>query len=72
MRAYALAIASVALISIPTSGFSQEAPRPRVSPPEEYYYGSGRCEELRKACLHKEELGEEGEGDCRLYREECR
>ena len=31
----------------------------------------GDCEELRKACLHKDELGEEGEGNCRRYRETC-
>jgi hypothetical protein len=27
---------------------------------------------LRQACLHKEELGEEGEGNCRRYREACK
>ena len=32
----------------------------------------GDCEELRRACLHKEELGKEGEGNCRRYRETCK
>ena len=32
----------------------------------------GECEELRRACLHNEELGEEGQGNCRIYRETCR
>jgi hypothetical protein len=32
---------------------------------------SGRCQELRRACEHKAELGEEGEGNCRRYRETC-
>ena len=32
----------------------------------------GQCWQLRQACLHKEELGEEGMGNCRRYRELCR
>lgn len=41
-------------------------------------YGQGRmfgqadCHELRLACLHKEDLGEQGQGNCRRYREMCR
>jgi transposase len=35
-------------------------------------YGGARCRELRLACLHKEELGEQGMGNCRRYRELCR
>jgi hypothetical protein len=27
---------------------------------------------LRRACLHKDELGEQGEGNCRRYRRTCR
>ena len=43
----------------------------------ERYYGGGRpsrqvCAELRNACLHKGELGEQGEGNCRRYRMTCR
>ena len=41
----------------------------RVNP-----YGGGGgadCRELRAACLHKEELGETGMGNCRRYRELC-
>jgi hypothetical protein len=30
------------------------------------------CNELRAACIHKYELGEEGRGICRRYREMCR
>src|SRR4029453_11956489 len=30
------------------------------------------CGELRYACLNKERLGEQGEGNCRRYRELCR
>jgi hypothetical protein len=32
----------------------------------------GDCRELRAACMHKEELGEEGQGNCQRYRELCR
>ncbi|ACL61290.1 hypothetical protein [Methylobacterium nodulans] len=32
----------------------------------------GMCRELRQACLHKEELGEQGAGNCRRYRRLCR
>jgi len=30
-----------------------------------------RCSELRFKCEHKYELGQEGEGNCHRYREEC-
>ena len=33
-------------------------------------YG-GHCERLRWRCQHKEELGQEGMGNCQRYREEC-
>jgi hypothetical protein len=31
----------------------------------------GQCEELRRACENKDRLGEQGEGNCRRYRETC-
>jgi hypothetical protein len=34
--------------------------------------GGGQCAELRRACLNKERLGEQGEGNCRRYRALCR
>ena len=33
--------------------------------------GGGQCEELRLACENKDRLGEQGEGNCRRYRETC-
>jgi hypothetical protein len=33
--------------------------------------GGGQCEELRRACENKDRLGEQGEGNCRRYRETC-
>ena len=32
----------------------------------------GECADLRRACLNKERLGEQGEGNCRRYRNLCR
>ena len=48
----------------------------RVNPGNHRYYEgrsayNSRCRELRQACLHKGELGEQGEGNCRHYRETC-
>jgi hypothetical protein len=34
-------------------------------------HSGGDCRELRAACMHKEELGEAGQGNCRRYRELC-
>jgi hypothetical protein len=33
--------------------------------------GGGHCEELRLACENKDRLGEQGEGNCRRYRQMC-
>ena len=30
------------------------------------------CQDLRQACLYKDQLGERGRGNCREYRETCR
>ena len=82
MRTFALAIAAAALFAFPSSTFSQiiEVPGVEIGPggvrigkPHRRERASHEeCEELRSACLHKEELGEEGEGNCRRYRETCR
>jgi hypothetical protein len=34
-------------------------------------HGARDCRDLRAACMHKEELGETGMGNCRRYRELC-
>ena len=36
-----------------------------------YWHRRRYCERLRHACVHKEERGEVGEGNCRRYRREC-
>lgn len=51
----------------------REERRHRAGEGDEHRHADrGRCRELRAACMHKEELGEEGLGNCRTYREECR
>jgi hypothetical protein len=80
MRRYILAIAAAALFAIPTAAFStdiQFGPGGiRIGPSYGYhrYYNraeGGRCAELRQACLHKQELGEQGMGNCQRYRAMC-
>jgi hypothetical protein len=76
MRAYL--IAAAALFTFHASALAQAIELGpggiRVAP----HGYSGRsayrpdCAELRSACLHKEELGEEGQGNCRKYRQLCR
>jgi hypothetical protein len=84
MRSYALAIATAALFALPPSAFSQGVEFGpggiRIDPGYHGYYhgrsvyrrGGGECRELRLACTHKEELGEQGQGNCRRYRQVCR
>jgi hypothetical protein len=81
MRTYILAIATAALFAIPTAALSEDI---YIGPGgvrighgygyHRYYnrYERGRCAELRQACLHKEELGEVGMGNCQRYRAMCR
>jgi hypothetical protein len=77
MRPYVLVIVSAALFALPTSAFSQAVEfgpgGVRINPYHHRGYGAdrGECRELRQACLHKEELGEQGLGNCRRYREVC-
>jgi hypothetical protein len=86
MRTYILAIATAALFAIPTAAFSESVyvGPGGVSKGRDghhrYYnryeglydqYESERCRELRPACMHKEELGEHGMGNCRRFRELC-
>ena len=78
MRSFVRALATAALFAIPTtSAFSQVDVKVgrggvRVGPGYHHGWGPGRCRELRAACMHKQELGEPGVGNCRRYRELCR
>ena len=81
MRTYTLAIATAALFAVPTAAFSEEIGiRPggvRIGPNYGHHrlynrYEGGRCADLRQACLHKGELGEQGMGNCQRYHDMCR
>ena len=85
MRTYILAIilaiAIAALFAIPTTAFSESINvghgGARIGPSYGHHrlYNrdeGGRCAELRQACLHKEQLGEQGMGNCQRYRTVCR
>jgi hypothetical protein len=78
MRKVSLAIAMAAFFALPTSAFSQSVEFGpggfRIDPYRHGYYRHGsyeQCRELRAACMHKEELGEEGRGNCERYRRIC-
>jgi hypothetical protein len=72
MRTY-LAIAIAALFAIPIAAFSESSHHRSFNRYEGLYdrYESGRCGELRATCAHKEELAEQGMGNCRRFRELC-
>ena len=72
MRSYAIALAA-AVFAFPLSASSQSI----EFGPGGIRFGDGRgrgpdCAELRNACLNKDRLGEQGEGNCRRYRNLCR
>ena len=75
MRRYIFAIATAAMFAIPTAAFCEsvyiEPGGVRIGPSHHRYYNrdeGGRCAELRQACLHKEQLGEQAMGNCQRYR----
>jgi hypothetical protein len=73
MRTYMLAIA-VALFAIPTPTFSESGHHRYYTRYEGLYdrcEESGRCRESRAVCTHKQELSDQGMGDCRRFRELC-
>ena len=72
MRAYVFAFAAMVLVAFSTATFAQPVEGGPKNPPVVRGDAGDDCEELRKACLHKEELGEKGEGNCARYRELCK
>ena len=79
MRTYVLTAMTAALVVLPNLAFSQAIDvgpggirvEPGCRHHRLYNRSEGRCWELRKACLHKEDLGEQGMGNCRRYHETC-
>ena len=84
MRKFAIAAASAALLALPAFALAA-SPMTDMSSQGVVEIGPGGvrvgeprvrrgpdCRELRAACLNKEQLGEQGEGNCRRYRRLCR
>ena len=82
VQKFTLALAVAALFALPMSAFSQDVEigpgGVQINPGYGYHHGYyhrhrgyGQCEELRAACMHKEELGEQGQGNCQRYRQMC-
>jgi hypothetical protein len=76
MHTYALAIAVAAIFAFPVTAFSQAVEvGPRGVEVDGLHDGRSAaradCRELRRACLQKEHLGEQGQGNCQRYREMC-
>ena len=72
MRAYVFAFAAMILVAFSTLSFAQPVEVAPKNPPVVRGNGGGDCDELRKACLNKGELGEKVEGNCAQYRERCK
>jgi len=79
MRTYVLAAMTATLLVLPNLASSQSVDvgpggiriEPGYRHHRLYNRSEGRCWELRQACLHKQELGEQGMGNCRRYRAMC-
>ena len=75
MRAYLLAIGVAACFALPStvSAAEFEIGPGGVHVYHHRHYGYDQdCRSLREACMRKDELGEQGQGNCRRYREVCR
>lgn len=66
-------------VALPGVSMAQPYSYPGYAPypyAREHHHNQARpdvdCDSLRAACLHKRELGEQGEGNCARYRSLCR
>jgi hypothetical protein len=76
MRTFAFAISAAALFAFPVTAFSQAVEiAPRGVEVEGLHHGRSAaradCRELRRACLQNGQLGEQGQDNCKRYRETC-
>ena len=69
---FAAAVAAAAVFAIPTtSAFSQADVEVGHHGARVHGWAPSRCRQMRAACMHKREMGEQGMGNCRAYREHC-
>ena len=66
----ALSLGAVAWAAPPGGGVARGA-MPSLDAGVQLVQSGSRCDQLRRACLYKHELGEKGEGNCKRYRSEC-
>jgi hypothetical protein len=73
MRNFLLTLAATALFVLPVAASAQtfQIGPGGIQVDDGRRGASGQCEELRLACENKDRLGEQGEGNCRRYRETC-
>ncbi len=77
MRTDALAIATAALFAFSASAFSQAVVEVGPRGGDAWVVHEGRsiwrpgCREMLRVCIHKEEPGEQGRGNCQQYRRMC-
>jgi hypothetical protein len=65
-------LVAMAALAVAPPAFAAPASRPvRVGSPIVQHVQGGYCETLRRACLYRRELGEQGQGNCRRYQQEC-
>jgi hypothetical protein len=71
MRTFSLGILAVTTVFLSVGPATSQ--RLEIGPGGVHVYNGrgGQCEELRRSCEFKGELGERGEGNCRRYREVC-
>ena len=69
-----LMASGMVLVSIPGATAMQLGSGVRGTPESTVQQIQNRrqCDELRRACLNKDKLGEKGEGNCQKYRTECK
>jgi hypothetical protein len=72
MRRFYLLL-TISLFSFPASAQIQIGPGGiHIGPDADRYYAHHHhCRELRDACMHKEEYGEQGQGNCERYHHYC-
>lgn len=75
MSTYAFTIAMAAVFAFSTSVVSQAIEIVPRGEADGLHQGRSaarvECRELRRACLYPVQLGEQGQGNCRRYRERC-
>jgi hypothetical protein len=66
-----LSLTSAAAATPMSGGMARGAAASSGSSVELIQSGSSYCDQLRRGCLYKHELGEQGAGNCSRYRAEC-